>query len=543
LISAVIAALSLLISRALFVHKIRSVTTSARFLATVFLVFGCFFILRAVTPFVPAPVSGAFVVILTQTATYLVTLFATTLWTFGFIIMVNQRLNSDSRKSEERYRVLFRDSPDAYLIIVDGFFADCNRATEIMLRGDRLQIVGQPPESLSPEFQPDGRKSTEAAAEKIAVALRSGINTFEWVHRRLNGEDFYVEVSIASMVLNGQKALFTTWRDITERKQAENILEDCNRRLETLSITDGLTGIANRRHFDGVLALEYARHTRSGAELSLIMLDIDFFKAFNDNYGHVKGDDCLRQVGQVLADCAARPSDLAARYGGEEFVCIIPETASSGALVIAEKIRHAIMALAIPHCGSSVAKVVTASLGVVTMQCSADKTADDMLTQVDELLYRAKSLGRNRVEFVAKYRTEVVSKITGNFVQLAWKDSFCCGNRSIDSQHQMLFHVANELLEAVLARRPTVEIAAIIARLLADVSKHFHDEQIILETADFTGLREHISEHAKLLSRGDELSRKFNVGSLSVGDVFQFLVYDLVMTHILEADREYFPYI
>jgi diguanylate cyclase (GGDEF)-like protein/hemerythrin-like metal-binding protein/PAS domain S-box-containing protein len=542
LISAVVAAISLVISRAIFIHRIRSVTTSARFLAAVFLVFGCFFILRAGALLFAAS-SPAFVAALMQPVTYLITIFVTTLWTFGFIIMVNQRLNSESKRNEEKYRVLFRDSPDAYLIVVNGIFVDCNRASEIMLHGDRSYIVGQSPDFLSPEYQPDGKKSVEAVEEKIAEALKSGINIFEWVHRRLDGEDFYVEVSIASMMFNGQPALFTTWRDITERKRVEKLVEEYNHKLEMLSITDGLTGIANRRHFDGVLAQEYARHSRSGAELSLIMLDIDYFKAFNDNYGHIKGDDCLRQVGRVLAECASRPSDLAARYGGEEFVCIIPETDSSGAYVIAEKIRCTIMALAIPHCGSSVADVVTASLGVVTVQCSADKTADDILVRVDELLYRAKSSGRNRVEYEDKTRSEAADGISGNYIQLVWKDTFCCGNQLIDTQHQQLFHVANELIEATLGRRPAAEISVNIARLLADVRKHFHDEQLILEAAGYTELHEHIAEHTALLTRGAELSSLFDSGSLSVGDIFQFLVDDIVMTHLLDADRQYFPFL
>jgi PAS domain S-box-containing protein len=125
------------------------------------------------------------------------------------------------RESEEKYRILYRDSPDAYLIIIDGVFIDCNRATEVMLRGERSQITGQTPESLSPEFQPDGRESMESAKEKIKEALQTGKKTFEWVHRRLDGVDFDVEVSIAAMVLDGQSALFTTWRDITQRKRDE----------------------------------------------------------------------------------------------------------------------------------------------------------------------------------------------------------------------------------------------------------------------------------------------------------------------------------
>jgi PAS domain S-box-containing protein len=125
------------------------------------------------------------------------------------------------KESEEKYRILFRDSPDAYLIIADGIFADCNRATELMLGGDRVQIIGQTPAALSPEFQPDGKKSEESAQEKIKETIRIGNSSFEWEHRRFDGSVLFVEVSIAAMMLDGTQVLFTTWRDISKRKKVE----------------------------------------------------------------------------------------------------------------------------------------------------------------------------------------------------------------------------------------------------------------------------------------------------------------------------------
>ena len=136
-------------------------------------------------------------------------------------IAERKRVETALRESEEKYRILFRDSPDAYLIVVDGLFIDCNHATEVMLRSERSQIVGLPPEQLSPEFQPDGRKSSESADEKIRNALQAGNAHFEWVHRRLDGSDFIVDVSVATMILEGKPALFTTWRDISARRKAE----------------------------------------------------------------------------------------------------------------------------------------------------------------------------------------------------------------------------------------------------------------------------------------------------------------------------------
>jgi diguanylate cyclase (GGDEF)-like protein len=176
-------------------------------------------------------------------------------------------------------------------------------------------------------------------------------------------------------------------------------LAETNLKLESLIVTDALTGLGNRRHFDEVLSKEYARHERTGSELSLIMLDLDQFKPFNDNYGHIRGDECLQQVATVIGECACRAADLAVRYGGEEFACILPETDLSGAVAIAEKIRQGVLALAIPHKGSNVAEVVTTSLGVATVKCDSNESSADLLAHADEFLYRAKSYGRNRVEF------------------------------------------------------------------------------------------------------------------------------------------------
>ena len=494
------ALLSILISRALFVHKVRSVTASANFLAAVFLAFG---LLQAVSPFTAALMPGVFAASPPQSAILLVTFIAGNLWTFGFIIMVNQRLNAESREAKEHFELIFNTTPDAIMItqMNDGHFVDINDGFTKLTGYSRAETIGTSSLALNLWLDP-------ADLQTLVNALgSSGVcENHEVLFRHKDGTPIIGMMSAKSIILHETPHIISVTRDFTERKRVENELEESNRKLEQLSITDGLTKIANRRHFDMVLAQELARHTRSGAELSLIMLDIDHFKAFNDNYGHVKGDECLQQIGRVLADCAVRPADLAARYGGEEFACILPETDSSGALIIVEKIRRGIMALAIPHCESSAADVVTASLGVVTVFCTADKTVGDIVTQADELLYRAKSSGRNRVEF----DVESTSVSKGNFVQLSWKESFCCGNQQIDSQHRALFHVANRLFEAVLSGRPTPEISAIIARLLADVGQHFRDEQSILETAAFPGLSEHIAEHTKLFTRGVELARQFD---------------------------------
>ena len=166
--------------------------------------------------------------------------------------------------------------------------------------------------------------------------------------------------------------------------------------LRQLSFLDGLTGIPNRRRFDEVLALEWRRCGRSRLPLSVIMLDVDHFKLFNDRYGHQAGDDCLRTVSRVLAEHVLRPGDLVARFGGEEFVCLLPETDPEGAARVAERLRARLEAEAIPHAASPVADHVTISLGYASTFPPADEPPDRILEQADRALYAAKREGRNR---------------------------------------------------------------------------------------------------------------------------------------------------
>ncbi|MBF0494998.1 MAG: PleD family two-component system response regulator [Deltaproteobacteria bacterium] len=167
--------------------------------------------------------------------------------------------------------------------------------------------------------------------------------------------------------------------------------------LENLSSLDGLTGVPNRRRFDECLDLEWRRALRSGGPFALIMMDIDFFKAFNDNYGHVLGDDCLKRVAAALATVARRPGDMVARYGGEEFVCLLPETNIEGAVQVADSLREKVISQGIPHRFSSVAGHVTMSFGVAVMIPSLNKSPTDLIKLADERLYQAKQTGRNRI--------------------------------------------------------------------------------------------------------------------------------------------------
>ncbi len=166
--------------------------------------------------------------------------------------------------------------------------------------------------------------------------------------------------------------------------------------LRSMAFMDGLTGVYNRRYFDLQLEKEIARASRSGVGLSLIMMDIDFFKKYNDHYGHQGGDDCLREVSKVLRDTLRRPSDLVARYGGEEFVVILPDTPLANALEVAQKLERAVRERALAHAKSDVAPVVTLSLGVASRVGKTGPDAKGLISAADAQLYRAKASGRAR---------------------------------------------------------------------------------------------------------------------------------------------------
>ena len=211
-------------------------------------------------------------------------------------------------------------------------------------------------------------------------------------------------------LMAGQQALE---HQIKERMDAEKKLREANRALEDLSRKDPVLGIANRRYFDEHFQSEWLRATRDGTSLSLLIGDVDCFKAYNDTYGHVAGDKCLQQVARILSDVVDRPGDLAARYGGEEIAIVLPSTLEAGAHNIAEKVRLAIVAMASPHEESSVAKVVTMSIGCGTAFPTQDSSMENFIRSVDAALYRAKQQGRNQT-VMAQEMSGMALKIVSN---------------------------------------------------------------------------------------------------------------------------------
>lgn len=263
-----------------------------------------------------------------------------------------------------------------------------------------------------------GYESAEAITEQItefssqiffdkekAVEFMFGVNEAEEVIRfrcRLKRKDnsFVWALCYAKATHDGsgRKSGFNGFSiDISETVRAEQELKKVNEKLKMLSVIDGLTQIPNRRRFDEYLDSEWKRHYRDKGSLAVVICDIDFFKLYNDHYGHQGGDECLQKVARAIHECAGRPGDLAARYGGEEFVLILPNTDVTGALVVAEKVRMKTASLKIPHDKSKAGEYVSLSLGVSAMVPGTDNSAEGLVKEADEGLYQAKANGRNQV--------------------------------------------------------------------------------------------------------------------------------------------------
>jgi len=229
---------------------------------------------------------------------------------------------------------------------------------------------------------------------------------------RAGAADFIVKPFNKVELLARVNSLLTLKKEMDRRKAREKELievtrklEEANQKLQEQTSIDGLTGIANRWAFEQFYEQEWKRCMRDANSLSLIMADIDVFKAFNDNYGHLAGDECLRQIASVLQQSLKRPGDLAARYGGEEFVIVLPGTDQAGAQIVAEELRKKVEEKNIPHEFSPVSDKVTISLGVAAGVPHAGLERDALISRADKAMYRAKQEGRNQVKV---YRDEKI---------------------------------------------------------------------------------------------------------------------------------------
>ena len=261
-------------------------------------------------------------------------------------------------------------------------------------------ILAQLPDNELTNDDPHYKYILDESSDNFVDLLDSVVKQFQQESERkillLQRIETY-SLIIALLVLLSE-ALYIFRPMVKTIEKEKNELIEINRELERVCFMDGLTKVANRRYFDEYMQQEWNRSVREKMPLSLIMIDIDQFKMYNDTYGHLVGDDCLKQVARKLGDIIKRPTDLVARYGGEEFAVIIPNSDLDGARHVAEELRTGIEQLKIPHANSSVSEFVTVSLGVSTDGPEKYNGISFLISNADEALYKAKHLGRNNVQ-------------------------------------------------------------------------------------------------------------------------------------------------
>ncbi len=237
----------------------------------------------------------------------------------------------------------------------------------------------------------------------LALALSAALGELMVLsrHAAADGTDyalflqFFLAVTAATVLPLGA-VTEERQRALVALRQSEERLAAANAELAALAMTDGLTGLANRRRFEDALAEEWQRAMRGATPLAVLLCDVDVFKSYNDAYGHLEGDDCLRAVAAAIRNVLRRPGDLAARIGGEEFAALLPGTPAPDAVALAERLRQAVQAAGLPH-SASPARVVTVSVGVACLVPPRDATPDLLIGAADQALYAAKDAGRNQM--------------------------------------------------------------------------------------------------------------------------------------------------
>jgi diguanylate cyclase (GGDEF)-like protein/PAS domain S-box-containing protein len=324
-----------------------------------------------------------------------------------------RRNQSTERKLRSRLKLIADHSSDVVVLTdLDGRRLYVSPSvTEVLgyqpeqfLRGTFRDLVGPAHiAALQQQISQVARK--QSARATITFPGRHADGRRLWLEARMKhfrDADFMLfdNEQLKDVALNrgasGEEGFIVTLRDISRRHQIEQALETANRRLASLVWKDGLTGLGNRRQFDKALVQGWEQCQLIGMPLSVILLDVDYFKLFNDHYGHQEGDHCLTAVAGTLASNLRDEQDCAARYGGEEFAMILPQTSVEGASRIAERVRACIEKLAIPHAGSPLGQV-TISLGVSSCLPLPDGRPEDLVSAADRALYAGKEAGRNRV--------------------------------------------------------------------------------------------------------------------------------------------------
>lgn len=312
------------------------------------------------------------------------------------VSVVLENLRSSEHRQQNLatlHELVTENSRDAILITdTDGKADYISPALERMTGWKPEEVRSELLMLIHPDDRPLVKREVETSFQKGSVMV-------EYRTRTKSGAYIWVEANIKALKdrkTNSVTGTLRIIRDASERKHGEKQLQEAYQALETLAVTDALTGLANRRRFDHYLAGEWRRGIREQNPLSLLLMDVDLFKAYNDSYGHLRGDHCLKLIAAVTAETVNRSADLVARFGGEEFAVVLPNTEAEGAVQIAGKICQAIRARAFPH-RADPKGTVSVSIGCATLRPKARLQESDLIELADRALYSAKRAGRDRV--------------------------------------------------------------------------------------------------------------------------------------------------
>ncbi len=307
--------------------------------------------------------------------------------------------NTDLENYREQLQKIYEYAPvGIYKADMDGELILANSelawmlgfdSTEILINNKTMNIFNIFASNIkAQEFEEYLKETDEVNRFRCQLNKKNGAALWTLLYAKIVRDIDYRVVAFNGFVI-----------DISETIRAENALKKANEKLTLLSVQDGLTKIPNRRKFDDFLSIEWERHQREKNELTVIICDIDFFKFYNDTYGHQEGDDCLIKVAKAIKNTIFRPADLAARYGGEEFAVVLPQTNADGALKVAENLNKCIENLRLEHTSSKIAEYVTLSVGASSTIPNSDTSFEDLLQKADEALYEAKDTGRNKAVY------------------------------------------------------------------------------------------------------------------------------------------------
>jgi diguanylate cyclase (GGDEF)-like protein/hemerythrin-like metal-binding protein/PAS domain S-box-containing protein len=453
------------------------------------------------------------------------------------LFILNRRLALERRHIQQEagkwHGLLSALGEGVYGVDATGRCTFINPAALAMLGFSAEEVLNHDQHALFHHHREDGALFP-AAECPIALTINDGEVRMveEWFWRK-NGSGFPVTLTAAPLgEKNVQNGTVVVFRDISDRRQMEN-------RLRAEATTDFLTGAANRRRFLDHLNQEFDRFKRFDEPTTVLMADIDFFKKINDAYGHATGDAVLRHFAELSCRCL-RNIDLLGRLGGEEFGILLPNTDAATALLVAERYRRLVAES--PALTEQGPIPFTISIGVSEYE-GEDVAADSALARADVALYRAKKGGRNAVGlFVIDFdKLESSTNDHRSIIRLIWKPRYACGEPTIDQEHQKLFQLTNTLLDkAAAGDRESGAFKDAFDALLAHVVQHFADEEEILAAHHYEHLEKHADLHQQLVERAGHLRQQADIAGVSMGDLVEFLVSDVVAGHMLGEDWDFY---